>query len=143
MEIGLVSCSASKRDIPSRPKELYMESALFRKARWYCERHHDEWYILSAKYGLLDPDGQRIEPYDETLTNASVEAKREWGKRVVNQLRERGLLSETLVFHTGKDYYEPVLEAVEKLEHNVPTEGLRQGEKLRWYNQQRKREDAT
>ena len=133
MEIGLVSCSASKRDVPSQPKELYMESALFRKARRYCERHHDEWYILSAKYGLLDPDGPLIGPYDEALTNAGIEAKREWGERAADQLRERKLLSETLVFHAGKDYYEPVLEALEEPKYDVPTEGLRQGEKLRWY----------
>ena len=140
MEIGFVSCSASKRDVPSRPKELYMESALFRKARRYCEQHHDEWYILSAKHGLLDPDGPPIEPYDETLTNAGVEAKREWGRRIADQLRERGLLSETLVFHAGKNYYEPVLEALEEPKYEIPTEGLRQGEKLRWYNQRYKQE---
>jgi hypothetical protein len=140
MEIGLVSCSASKRDTPSQPKGLYMESALFRKARRYCEQHHDEWYVLSAKHGLLDPDGPQIESYDESLTNAGVAVKREWGAHVANQLRERGLLSETLVFHAGKDYYEPVLEVPEEPKHDVPTEGLRQGEKLHWHNEQRKQE---
>lgn len=143
MAIGLVSCSASKREVPSRPKELYMESALFKKARQYCERHHDEWYILSAKHGLLDPEGPRIAPYDETLTNAGVEAKREWGRGVADQLRECELHSKTLVFHTGKDYYEPVLEALEELKYKIPTEGLGLGERLRWYNQQRGQESTA
>ncbi len=142
MEIGLVSCSASKREVPSRPKDLYMESALFRKSRRHCERNHDEWYILSAKHGLLDPNGPRINPYDETLTNAGVEAKREWGRDVADQLRGRELHTQILVFHAGKNYYEPVLEALEELEYEIPTEGLGLGESLRWYNQ-RQREESN
>jgi hypothetical protein len=35
MEIGLVSCTKSKSEQAARPAELYMESALFRKARKY------------------------------------------------------------------------------------------------------------
>lgn len=136
MEIGLVSCTNSKRDVTSRPKKLYMESSLFKKSRRYCEKHHDEWYILSAKHGLLEPDGPPIEPYDETLTTVSADEKRQWGRRVAKQLRSRGLVSETLVFHSGKDYYKPVLGALEEPEYELPTEGLAMGETLRWYNQQ-------
>lgn len=62
MEIGLVSYTKSKREQASRPAELYMESAFFRKAREYVEANHDQWFILSAKHGLLEPDGPPIEP---------------------------------------------------------------------------------
>lgn len=34
--------------------------------RTYADREHDAWWILSAKHGLVDPDGDPIEPYDET-----------------------------------------------------------------------------
>jgi hypothetical protein len=136
MEIGLAGCTKSKRDGPSQPKELYMKSSLFRKRRKYCERHHDEWYILSAKYGLLDPDGPPIDKYDQALSDASAEEKREWGRGVAGQLQNRKLRSETLVFHAGRNYYEPVLETLEEPKYELPTEGLRPGEMLQWYNQQ-------
>lgn len=73
--------------------------------RAYAEQYHDDWWILSAKHGLLDPDGDPIEPYDQTLTGARVAKNREWAKPVADQLDEQGLLSEdiTLVFHAGKD----------------------------------------
>lgn len=66
-EIGLVSCVKSKRDEPAKPRELYT-SAYFEKMRAYAEQEHDEWWILSAKHGLLDPDGSPIDPYNETLS---------------------------------------------------------------------------
>ena len=60
-EIGLISCTKSKRDEPAPPRDLYEPSTLFQKAREYCENTYDEWYILSAKHGLLDPDGPPID----------------------------------------------------------------------------------
>lgn len=53
VEIGLVSCTKDKRDVASKPKDLYMESTLFRKARAYYEKYYVGWYILSAKYNFL------------------------------------------------------------------------------------------
>lgn len=140
-EIGLVSCTKSKRDEPASPRDLYEPSSLFRKARAYCEAAHDEWYVLSAKHGLLTPDGPPIEPYDETLTNAPVARRRDWAQKVVEEMDEKRLLDpkNTLVMHAGKAYYEELLPLIE--EWNVlvklPLEGLRQGERLRWYNEHR------
>lgn len=69
-EIGLVSCVKSKQDEPAPPADLYT-SDYFEKMRGYAEKHHDEWYILSAKHDLLEPDGDPIAPYDETLRSFS------------------------------------------------------------------------
>ena len=66
-EVGLVSCVKTKRPEPTVPKDLYT-SDYFRKMRQYAEQEHDDWWILSAKHGLLDPDGEPIEPYVETLS---------------------------------------------------------------------------
>jgi hypothetical protein len=46
--------------------------------RSYAKQYHDDWWILSAKHGLLDPYREPIEPYDETLSGARVMRKREW-----------------------------------------------------------------
>jgi hypothetical protein len=136
-EIGLVSCVKTKRDEPAVPKDLYT-SAYFRKMRTYVEIHHDGWWILSAKHHLLDPDGPPIEPYEETLTTATVEQRREWAHMVYEQLTANGLLKPdtTLVIHAGNAYYEPLLPLWENdpVSIEIPTEGLQIGETLAWYN---------
>ncbi|MFD1572071.1 DUF6884 domain-containing protein [Halorubrum laminariae] len=138
MEVGLVSCTKSKREEAAKPKDLYLESAFFRKARQYVEANHDAWYILSAKHHLLDPDGEPIEPYDETLSGASADTKREWAETVFEQLREEGLLGDgnRLVFHAGRDYHEELTPLLSETgaEFSVPTDGLQFGETLAWYN---------
>jgi hypothetical protein len=136
-DIGLVSCVKTKQDEPAAPKELYT-SSYFEKMRAYAERHHDEWYIISAKHGLLDPDGPPIEPYDETLSGAPVATRRAWVEEVVESLDKRGLLAEdvTLVIHAGKDYYDQLVPLIEDtgVTIELPTEGLGLGETQAWYD---------
>ncbi|NLV02989.1 DUF6884 domain-containing protein [Haloferax volcanii] len=140
MDIGLVSCTKSKREHTAPPKDLYDESAFFRKARQFALANHDDWYILSAKHGLLDPDGEPIEPYDETLSGASVKRKRNWSKMVYTQLSDNGLLTDEtrLVFHAGRDYYDELVPLVDDADATItietPTDGLQYGETLAWYN---------
>ncbi|WP_418280493.1 DUF6884 domain-containing protein [Halorubrum sp. DTA98] len=139
MEIGLVSCTRSKREQPTKPADLYMESSLFAKAREYVELNHDAWYILSAKHHLLDPDGPPIEPYDETLSGALVERKRDWAHTIYGELQEEGLLSQDnrLVFHAGRAYTDELLPLLDDSPVTVetPTDGLQIGETLAWYNE--------
>lgn len=136
-EIGLVSCVATKRDERAVPKELYI-SDYFEKMRSYAEEYHDEWWILSAKHGILDPDGSPIRPYDETLNSATVKEKREWALKVYDQLQQRGLLEGEVIFviHAGRDYYEellPLLEDHQNVSVEIPTEGLQIGKTKAWY----------
>lgn len=137
-EIGLISCVKTKRVEPATPKNLYT-SDYFEKMRAYAEKCHDEWWILSAKYGPLHPDADPVEPYDETLSGARVAQKREWAKRVAEQLDEEGLLSGdvTLVLHAGKDHYEELLPLIEDraVSVKIPTEGLGIGDKQAWYKE--------
>ena len=137
-EVGLVSCVKTKRDEPAPPKNLYT-SAYFEKMRSYAERYHDDWWILSAKHGLLDPDGEPIQPYDETLTGARVAEKREWAEKVAEQLEEEALLSAdvTLIFHAGMDYYEELIPHIDStgVSIEMPTEGLSIGETQAWYKE--------
>jgi hypothetical protein len=108
--------------------------------RSYAEQYHDDWWILSAKHGLLDPDGEPIGPYDETLSSARVATEREWDEKVAEQLDKEGLLSDdvTPVIQAGKDYYEELLPLIEDSGVNIeiPTEGLDFFEKKAWYNEQ-------
>lgn len=136
-EVGLVSCVKTKKDEPATPKDLYT-STYFKKMRSYAEQHHDDWWILSAKHGLLDPNGAPIDSYNETLTTVSKTKQREWSKRVVEQINTEGLLINdvTLVLHAGRAYYEELLPHLEEapVTIEIPTEGLAIGERMAWYN---------
>jgi hypothetical protein len=138
-EIGLVSCTKSKREQATNPADLYMESAFFRKARRYAEANHDKWYILSAKHHLLHPDGPPIEPYNDTLSQASVDKKRAWAQTVHQQLQEGDLLADgnRLVFHAGRDYYDELIPLLDEANVAIetPTDSLQYGETLAWYNE--------
>lgn len=137
-EVGLVSCVKTKREEPAAPRDLYT-SAYFEKMREYAEKEHDEWWILSAKHGLLDPDGTEVAPYEETLTTAGKATQRQWAQTVFGELEEQSLLTENscLVLHAGTAYYEellPLLEETAVGEIQIPCEGLQIGHRLAWYN---------
>jgi len=62
--ITLIQCTKSKRDEPAEAKYLYDESAYYRKMRAYAEATGRDWYILSAKHGLVTPT-ETLKPYDD------------------------------------------------------------------------------
>jgi hypothetical protein len=73
---AIVGCGSQKLDLsgdkgPVAISRLYT-SNYFELKREYAKTCCDEYLILSAKHGLLDPDGDLIEPYDETLSGARV-----------------------------------------------------------------------
>ena len=134
--VGLVACVKTKRPEPSPAKDLY-DSPLFREQRRAVESTCDQWYILSARHGLLHPDDM-IEPYEETLVGASRRDKRAWAQGVLRQIdAELGDLRGTVVeVHAGKDYYAHGL--VAGLEDRgatveLPAEGLSLGQRLAHY----------
>lgn len=138
LEIGLVSCVKKKRDEPTVPKDLYT-SDYFKKMRSYAEQYHNDWYILSAKHGVLRPNGEPIEPYNQMLGSATKAEQQEWAKRVKDELSEMGILEDrpTLVIHAGKPYYEELLPLLEDSEMSIeiPTEGLQIGKTKAWYKE--------
>lgn len=97
------------------------------------EREAAPWFILSAKHGLVHPDAV-IAPYDETLNNMPVAARGDWAERVKSQLAKSLPNVEEVVMLAGRRYRENIemhlrtrFKSVE-----VPMEGLRIGEQLRW-----------
>jgi len=53
---ALIQCTDSKRDEPAPARDLYDTSSYFRKMRRWVDLKADEWYILSAKHGIVQPD---------------------------------------------------------------------------------------
>lgn len=139
MKLGLISCTKSKQTYPCPAGEMYQPSSLFRKAYGYATKCYDSVGILSAKYGLLLPE-DLIEPYELTLKNMGVRAKRDWSRRVLAQMDERLSLNpgDEVYIHAGKDYREYLVPGLRRrdLKVHLPLEGLSFGRQLQWYENQ-------
>jgi hypothetical protein len=136
--VVLVGCSSSKAPGPQPAADLFTGAA-FQKARAHAERAGVPWFVLSAKFGLLDP-GEVIRPYDVYLGHQSVRYRTAWGAWVVAQLGERHDLSGAVVeVHAGRAYTEPLRAPLAAAGAALiePLSGLRQGERLAWYGDDR------
>lgn len=128
--VGLVSCSKSKLDHAAPARELYSPSFVFDRSARYVEQHCDEWFVLSAKHGLVDPDAV-LEPYDETLAGAPKARREAWAEEVRAALRERYEGRPVkFVLMAGRSYSG----AVEGLDAEVeePLKGMGTGFRRRW-----------
>ena len=146
MRIGLVGCVKKKLDRPAPAADLYI-SPLFRLRREYVERTCDEWLILSALHGVLDPS-TAIDPYDVTLTRMGVSERRAWAREVLADLRGRweALGACNFEIHAGSAYADHGL--VDGLREGrtaveLPVAGLRMGEQLAWYRKSLDQMDAA
>jgi len=89
--VVLVSCVSEKRTTACPARDLYT-SDWFIKAARYASQVADEWYILSAGYGLVHPD-QVLEPYNATLKTMAQSAgiSEQKIEETKSALRELGL----------------------------------------------------
>lgn len=143
-DIVLVGCSGSKASVPTRAADLFTGTA-FRKARDLALRSEKPWHVLSAKFGLLDPE-EVVAPYDVYLGHQSSRYRTAWGAWVVAQLGQRHDLSGAVVeVHAGRAYTEPLLAPLAAAGATLvePLAGLRQGERLAWYNGVRQASSAA
>lgn len=130
--IALVSCVKQKRDRPAPARDLYV-STLFSLSRKYAEAHSDRWFILSAKYGLVQPE-QVIEPYEETLRDKRREDRRAWALRVHEQLRDVCVLHDgvTFIWLAGQTYQGDLARLLSDYPQSDPLQGLPFGKRLAW-----------
>ena len=135
--IALVSCVAQKLDRPARARDLYI-STLFRSLRRYAEAHADAWFILSAKYGLVDPN-EVIEPYELTFNTMGTQARRAWAARVREALTPKLPPGCAVILLAGQRYREYIEPWLCDRGHSVsiPLEGLPIGRQLQWLKQHR------
>jgi len=134
--LTLVSCVGQKHHEPCLAKDLY-QSDWFLKARDYVEMQGYDWHIISAKHGLTDRDAV-IEPYEQTLNDASANERREWSDRVFTQIMERlpnGGLVRILAGDRYREYLVPLLKNA-GYTVEIPLQGLGIGQQLQWLKQQ-------
>ena len=135
-DLCLVSCVSVKQRRAAPARDLYV-SPWFQEARACVEAIGCPWYILSAKYGLLDPRS-KIEPYDETLKAMPVGRRHAWADSVIEDLAPHiaGLGSVTLFAGMAyREFLEPELRGRGLVVH-VPMEGMGIGRQLSWLSDQ-------
>lgn len=128
--IVLISCVNKKLDHRARAGDLYT-SALFRYALQYAQRWSpDKIFILSARCGLVRLD-EEIEPYNVTLNNMSVRGRKEWAKKVLQELcKNCDLERDHFVILAGDKYREYLLPHLRSYE--IPLSGLSIGKQLQY-----------
>jgi hypothetical protein len=137
-KIVLLSCTKSKLDHRAPAQELYSASPMFRKTLEYGKSlHPDKMFILSAKHHLV-PLNKELDPYDKTLKEMSKDDKEKWGEETVKQMKSYGLnlSKDKFTFLTGSEYLKPFKQYIPEENVEVPMEGRRLGERLKWLNSQ-------
>ncbi len=124
--IVLVACCGKKLQGRHQAQDLY-QSDLFKKARAWAEANSNQWFILSAKYGLVPPDTE-IDAYDLTLNTAGSAYRAEWASRVAEQLLV--IPEGRIVVLAGNRYCQGWPEHFSHIER--PMEGLPIGKQLAW-----------
>ena len=69
---------------PAVARDLYV-SPLFARRRARAEASGVPWFVVSGRWGLLDPDGV-LAPYSFSFAEQSVSYQRAWGRFVAEQL---------------------------------------------------------
>lgn len=127
VRVALVGCGKSKLDRPAKARDLYTGN-LFRAARTYAERCTDEWLILSASHGVVEPD-TILEPYERTLSSMRLSELEAYWRRNRSWLDQtyHGLDVE-FVGLAGRDY----LGGLGGLNLSEPLDGMGIGQRLKW-----------
>ena len=110
IDVILVGCVKSKcSHIAPGQRPLQLNALALAAA--YAEMSGCQWYILSAKHGLLHPDVE-IAPYDLALVDLPVFKRREWSQHVLSDLTRKfhNLQGKVIEVHAGKEYVKYGLE---------------------------------
>jgi hypothetical protein len=137
----MVGCVKQKAATPRPARDLYV-STLFAGRRAFVERSCSEWWVLSALYGLVDPQ-QVLEPYDVTLKDAGRAERREWSRHILAALDERVALrtGDFAEIHAGSEYRDWGLVdglLARGVTVEIPTEGMSLGRQLAFYAEARR-----
>ncbi len=90
----------------------------------------DAIYILSAKYGLVDPE-QVIPPYNETLNTMKSGQVKDWALDVIDQMEGKiNFQKDEIIFLAGERYRKFLQPLCRNA--SVPLEGLGIGKQLSW-----------
>lgn len=132
----LIGAGKRKVDEAAPAHDLYTGS-LFRLRRAHAERAGLPWFVLSPKYGLVEPD-ELLEPYDLAMIRQPVAYRREWSATVAVRVGELlgPACGRTLEVQAGAAYLDPLEPLLAAAGWTVlaPLRGLNQGQQAAWYS---------
>lgn len=134
VKIALIGCTSKKQDYPCKAIEMYTKSNYFNLKLDYCKKINvDNIFILSAKYGLLEPE-TIIEPYDLHLGKTSKDYRIKWSQNVLNDLKEKtNLENDEFIILAGNDYMKYLIEHIPN--NYNPVKGLGIGKQLKFFKE--------
>lgn len=124
--IYFIACSATKLDRAAPACDLYQGQA-FKAARHIAEQNRADYWILSAKHGLIHPDTMTA-PYDDYLGAMTTAQRRTWGAMVCQQIEAANLAGKPATILAGKHYAAPIAHLFPTLD--LPLAGLGIGQQL-------------
>ena len=84
VSVILVGGGRAQLSEPAVARDLYV-SPLFARRRARAEASGVPWFVVSGRWGLLDP-GDVLAPYSFSLAEQSVNYQRAWGRFVAERL---------------------------------------------------------
>ena len=124
MRIVLISCVKKKRDEPSRARDMYVSPLFVGGGVKYAKTlNYDKLFILSAKYGLLEPDTV-IKPYNRCLNDYSEYEKKIWAYEVIKKMQasKLDLDNDEFIILAGKEYRKYLCRKIRN--YTIPLEGM-------------------
>lgn len=109
----IVSCTKKKLDTPAPAFRLY-QGDIFKKAHKWVKIHNLHELIISAKYGLVEPEN-RLKPYDMRLS--SMKQARSLQLKVLPKLRKKIVKYEAVILILGNIYLEVLGPIIEEFSH--------------------------
>ena len=106
--LAVLACSATKGSVACAARDLY-SGDLFRAGRQLAEMVADNYVILSAQHGVVEPD-QVLEPYDMRLDAMSQRARVAWGAEAALCLARHidSARRGPVLWLAGIDYWKPL-----------------------------------
>jgi hypothetical protein len=136
-EIALLAASRMQRGGVYPAAQQFDRSPLFRRARNYCERAFDEWFVLCPGRPLLSPR-QVIGAAPASLDDLDAEARQAWAEAIGRALREMAAQRSGeahFVTLASQRTVELLARAAPDLRFEAPLGGLTLGQRLRWYDE--------
>ena len=133
-KIALIGCTSKKQDYECPAIEMYTKSNYFNLKLDYCRKINvDKIYILSAKYGLLEPE-TIIKPYDLHLGKTSKDYRLNWSENVLKNLKGKtDLENDEFIILAGNDYMKYLLKHIPN--NFNPVKGLGIGQQMKFFKE--------
>ena len=134
--LGLLACVKSKKEGFHKARDLY-ESNLFKLGVKYLDLKTDDWYILSAKYGLVHQN-QHIKNYNESLNSKNKIQRLAWSKNVWYQLLPKLKNVKIIILIEGTNYRKDLTERIDQagIPCWVPLASMGIGNQMQWLKEE-------